>query len=85
MSRASARIFGWQVFHGICIRRRVVFTNLKLCFPKKFGCNISVLARAHYDSLSLGLFAKHVLRAPEQYFWVHKLFKARGPSYLEIC
>jgi len=25
-----------------------------------------------------------VREAPEQYFWVHKRFKARGPEYPEV-
>lgn len=54
--RALARILGWIVFHVIGIRRRVVFTNLKLCFPEKSLREITALARAHYDSLALGLF-----------------------------
>ncbi|HEY0865007.1 MAG TPA: hypothetical protein VGD97_12955 [Lacunisphaera sp.] len=54
--RAIARILGWLVFHVVGIRRRVVFTNLKLCFPEKSLREITALARAHYDSLALGLF-----------------------------
>lgn len=54
--RALARGLGWLAFHVVRIRRRVVFTNLKLCFPEKSPGEISALARAHYDSLALGLF-----------------------------
>ena len=54
--RALARALGWLVFHVVGIRRRVVFTNLKLCFPEKSLGEINALARAHYDSLALGLF-----------------------------
>jgi KDO2-lipid IV(A) lauroyltransferase len=54
--RLLARGLGWLVFHVICIRRRVVFTNLKLCFPELSVGQISTLARAHYDALALGLF-----------------------------
>ena len=54
--RLLARGIGWLVFHVICIRRRVVYTNLKLCFPKLSVGQISTLARAHYDALALGLF-----------------------------
>ena len=54
--RALARVLGWIVFNIVGIRRRVVFTNLKLCFPEKSLREITALARAHYDSLALGLF-----------------------------
>ena len=54
--RALARGLGWLGFHVIGIRRRVVLTNLKLCFPEKSPGEITALARAHYDSLALGLF-----------------------------
>lgn len=54
--RLLARGLGWLVYHVICIRRRVVFTNLKLCFPGLSVVQISTLARAHYDALALGLF-----------------------------
>jgi len=54
--RALARVLGWIVFHVVGIRRRVVFTNLKLCFPEKSLREITALARAHYDALALGLF-----------------------------
>ena len=30
------------------------------------------------------LIADHVRHAPEQYFWVHKRFKARGAGYPEV-
>ena len=54
--RLLARGLGWLTFHFIRIRRRVVFTNLRLCFPEKSPSEIRALARAHYDSLALGLF-----------------------------
>jgi KDO2-lipid IV(A) lauroyltransferase len=54
--RLLARGLGWFVFNVIRIRRRVVFTNLRLCFPEKSSAQIHALARAHYDSLALGLF-----------------------------
>jgi KDO2-lipid IV(A) lauroyltransferase len=54
--RLLARSLGWFVFHLVRIRRRVVFTNLELCFPEKSAPEIHALARAHYDSLALGLF-----------------------------
>ena len=54
--RLLARGLGWLTFHVIRIRRRVVFTNLRLCFPGKSAAEIHALARAHYDSLALGLF-----------------------------
>jgi len=54
--RLLARGLSWFVFRFIRIRRRVVFTNLRLCFPDKSAAEIQTLARAHYDSLALGLF-----------------------------
>lgn len=51
-----ARLLGWFVFHLVPIRRRVVFANLRLCFPEKSPAEIRALARAHYDALALGLF-----------------------------
>jgi len=54
--RLIARGLGWLTFHFIRIRRRVVFTNLRLCFPEKSADEIHALARAHYDALALGLF-----------------------------
>lgn len=50
-----ARVLGWLVFYCVPIRRRVVFTNLKLCFPEKSPAEIRALGRAHYDALALGL------------------------------
>jgi KDO2-lipid IV(A) lauroyltransferase len=54
--RLIARGLAWFVFHFIRIRRRVVFANLRLCFPEKSEPDIRALARAHYDALALGLF-----------------------------
>ncbi len=54
--RRLARGLGWIVFHVVRIRRRVVFTNLRLCFPEKSPAELQALARGHYDSLTLGLF-----------------------------
>jgi len=54
--RLIARGLGWFVFNVLCIRRRVVFTNLRLCFPEATTAQVTALARAHYDSLALGLF-----------------------------
>ena len=54
--RFIARGLGWLAFHVIRIRRRVVFTNLRLCFPEKTDREIRTLARAHYEALALGLF-----------------------------
>jgi KDO2-lipid IV(A) lauroyltransferase len=51
-----ARGLGWFVFHVVRIRRQVVFTNLRLCFPEKSPAEIRTLARSHYDALALGLF-----------------------------
>jgi KDO2-lipid IV(A) lauroyltransferase len=54
--RALARGLGWFVGQVLGIRRHVVFTNLRLCFPEKPVAEINALARAHYHSLALGLF-----------------------------
>ena len=54
--RLLARGLGGLVFHVIRIRRQVVLTNLALCFPEKSPREIAALARAHYDSLALGIF-----------------------------
>jgi KDO2-lipid IV(A) lauroyltransferase len=54
--RFLARRLGWFAFNVLTIRRRVVFTNLRLCFPKLSVQQIGLLSRAHYDSLALGLF-----------------------------
>ncbi|MDB6116095.1 MAG: lipid biosynthesis lauroyl (or palmitoleoyl) acyltransferase, partial [Lacunisphaera sp.] len=51
-----ARGLGWVTYHFIRIRRHVVLTNLRLCFPEKTEAEVRALARAHYESLALGLF-----------------------------
>jgi KDO2-lipid IV(A) lauroyltransferase len=56
MQRALARALGAVVYHLIPIRRHVVFVNLRLCFPEKSEAEIRAIARAHYDSLALGIF-----------------------------
>src|SRR5688500_7135977 len=56
VQRGLARILGAGVYHLIPIRRKVVFVNLRLCFPEKSEAEIRTIARAHYDSLALGLF-----------------------------
>ncbi len=50
-----ARLVGWFAFHVFRIRRHVVLVNLRLCFPEKSEGEIRALARAHFDSLALGL------------------------------
>ncbi len=54
--RLLAHGLAWFVFHFVRLRRRVVFTNLRLCLPEKTESEIRALARAHYDALALGLF-----------------------------
>lgn len=56
IQRALAKVLGAFTYYVIPIRRRVVFVNLRLCFPEKSASEIRALARAHYDSLALGLF-----------------------------
>lgn len=53
--RALADAFGWLAFHGLRIRRGVVLTNLRLCFPGLDERARRRLARRHYQSLALGL------------------------------
>ena len=57
--KEQLNLAGWLgrlVYYFIPIRRRVVFTNLQVCFPEKSPAEIRALARAHYDALALGLF-----------------------------
>ncbi len=56
VKRCFARWLGGFIFHFVRIRRRVVETNLRLCFPEKSPAAIHDLARAHYDALALSLF-----------------------------
>ena len=56
VQQALARGLGWCAYHLVRIRRHVVLTNLRLCFPEKPEPEIRALARAHYDALALGLF-----------------------------
>ena len=51
-----ARGLGAFVFTVVRLRRHVVLVNLRLCFPEKSEPEIHALARAHYESLALGLF-----------------------------
>jgi KDO2-lipid IV(A) lauroyltransferase len=51
-----ARALGWTVFHLVRLRRHVVLVNLRLCFPERSEAEIHALARAHFDSLAMGLF-----------------------------
>lgn len=51
-----ARALGGFIFYVVRLRRHVVLTNLRLCFPEKDRAAIARLARAHYDSLAMGLF-----------------------------
>ncbi|MDB6165911.1 MAG: lipid biosynthesis lauroyl (or palmitoleoyl) acyltransferase, partial [Lacunisphaera sp.] len=42
-------------------------------------------ADAAADAIRINqLIEQHIRLAPEQYFWVHKRFKARGPGYPEV-
>ena len=51
-----ARWLGVFIYHLVPIRRHVTLVNLRLCFPEKSETEIRALARAHYQSLALGLF-----------------------------
>ncbi len=46
---------GWLAFRVLRIRRRVVLTNLGLCFPELDGRGREALAARHYRSLALGI------------------------------
>ncbi len=54
--RRLAHAIAWFVFHVVRLRRRVVLTNLRLCFPEKSAKEIHTLAFAHFDALAFGLF-----------------------------
>jgi len=56
IQRGLAHVLGWVIFYLVPIRRRIVLVNLRLCFPEKTEAEIRTIARAHYDSLALGLF-----------------------------
>ncbi len=54
--RRLARAIAWFVFHVVRLRRHIVLTNLRLCFPEKSAAETHALALAHYDALAFGLF-----------------------------
>lgn len=54
--RRLARGIAWFVFHVVRLRRHVVLTNLRLCFPEKSATEVRALALAHYEALAFGLF-----------------------------
>ena len=54
--RGLARLVGRLGYHLIRIRRTVVETNLKLCFPQWSVTERDKVARRHYQSLVLALF-----------------------------
>jgi len=56
VQRGLARVLGAFAYYVVPIRRHVVFVNLRLCFPEKTEAEIRSIARAHYDSLALGIF-----------------------------
>ncbi len=51
-----AKVLGGFVYYCVPIRRSVVLTNLRLCFPEKSETERRAIARAHYVSLARGLF-----------------------------
>lgn len=53
--RALANMLGWLAFHVVRIRRKVVETNLRLCFPELGESARRALALRHYRSLALGI------------------------------
>lgn len=54
--RGLARILGSLIFHLIPVRRKVVEVNLRLAFPDWTDEERRRIAKAHYQSLALGLF-----------------------------
>jgi KDO2-lipid IV(A) lauroyltransferase len=56
VQRGLAAVLGAVAFYLIPVRRRVVYINLRLCFPEKSEREIRAIARAHYASLALGVF-----------------------------
>jgi KDO2-lipid IV(A) lauroyltransferase len=56
VQRGLAAMLGWLCYYLVPVRRRVVLINLRLCFPEKTGAERRRLARAHYQSLALGVF-----------------------------
>lgn len=53
--RRLADVMGWVAFHLLRVRRHVVLTNLRLCFPELGAEERTALALRHYQSLSLGV------------------------------
>jgi KDO2-lipid IV(A) lauroyltransferase len=51
-----AGMLGTLIYYLVPIRRRVVWVNLRLCFPEKSENEIRALARAHYRALAIGVF-----------------------------
>lgn len=66
LQRLAARTLGTVVFHLLPIRRKVVLTNLRICFPALTETERRVIARRHYQSLVLGVLemARCWWRAP---------------------
>jgi len=65
--RLLARGLGALCFHALPVRRHVVLTNLRLCFPAMSEPARRALARRHYQSLTLGVLevARCWWRKPE--------------------
>jgi KDO2-lipid IV(A) lauroyltransferase len=55
LQRVLADALGWVAFHLVRIRRGVVETNLRICFPQLGEPERGRLARRHYQSLALGI------------------------------
>lgn len=66
LQRLGARTLGAIVFYLLPIRRKVVLTNLRTCFPALSETERRVIARRHYQSLVLGIveMARCWWRAP---------------------
>lgn len=67
LQRGLAKALGELAYHVIRVRRAVVETNLRLCFPGWTAARRRQVARSHYRSLALAAFevARCWWRAPE--------------------
>ncbi len=55
LQRLGARTLGAFIYYLLPIRRKVVLTNLRICFPALSETERQVIARRHYQSLVLGV------------------------------
>ena len=53
--RALGHAVGWLLWTLVPSRRRIVQTNLRLCFPDKTELQIKAMARAHFVQFAQSL------------------------------